>query len=103
MKILVATNNQHKIIEIQNTANTLLKNKVKFVSPSSLNITLEPEENGTTLKENAKIKAVSFNDAALMPVLADDSGLEIEALDGLPGVYSARFYDITRDLNALSK
>jgi XTP/dITP diphosphohydrolase len=97
MKILVATNNQHKISEIQNTANKLLKHNIIFLSPQSLNINLAPEENGSTLKENAKIKAVAFYDVARLPVLADDSGLEIDALNGLPGVNSARFAEAHND------
>jgi len=97
MKILFATNNQHKISEIQEVSNILLGNKIEFISPKSINISLEPEENGGTFFENADIKALAFFTAAQMPVLADDSGLEVLALDNLPGVNSAQFAEQHND------
>ena len=84
--IVVASGNRHKIEEIK----AIFKG-VKFVSMSEAGFTGEIEENGKTFKENAYIKAKAVYDAVKLPVLADDSGLCVDALDGAPGVYSARF------------
>lgn len=84
--IVVASGNRHKIEEIK----AIFKG-VKLVSMSEAGFTGEIEENGKTFKENAYIKAKAVYDAVKLPVLADDSGLCVDALDGAPGVYSARF------------
>ncbi len=84
--IVVASGNRHKIEEIK----AIFKG-VKLVSMSEAGFTDEIEENGKTFKENAYIKAKAVYDAVKLPVLADDSGLCVDALDGAPGVYSARF------------
>lgn len=97
MKIFLATNNKHKITEIKETTTKLLNKKIEFVSPEMLNINLVPDEIGKTFEENSFIKAKIFFDATNIPVLSDDSGLEIEALDYLPGVNSARFADVHND------
>ena len=88
MKILAATNNAHKISEVSEILSPL---GIEVVSPNSLGISADPEENGTTFEENARIKAQAFLEKAGLPVLADDSGLEVKALDGAPGVHSARY------------
>ena len=88
MKILAATNNAHKISEFSEILSPL---GIAVVSPHSLGISADPEENGTTFEENARIKAQAFLEKAGLPVLADDSGLEVKALDGAPGVHSARY------------
>lgn len=88
MKILAATNNAHKISEFSEILSPL---GIEVVSPNSLGISADPEENGTTFEENARIKAQAFLEKAGLPVLADDSGLEVKALDGAPGVRSARY------------
>ena len=88
MKILAATNNAHKISEFSEILSPL---GIEVVSPNSLGISADPEENGTTFEENARIKAQAFLEKAGLPVLADDSGLEVKALDGAPGVHSARY------------
>ena len=85
-RIVVASGNQHKIEEIK----AIFKG-VKLISMTDAGFTGEIEENGKTFKENAFIKAKAVYDALKLPVLADDSGLCVDALDGAPGVYSARF------------
>ncbi len=82
----MASGNAHKIEEIRQ-----IFRGVNFISMKDAGFTGEPEETGSTFKENAYIKAKAVYDALKMPVLADDSGLCVDALDGAPGVYSARF------------
>ncbi len=84
--IVVASGNRHKIEEIK----AIFKG-VKLVSMSEAGFTGDIDENGKTFKENAYIKAKAVYDAVKLPVLADDSGLCVDALGGAPGVYSARF------------
>lgn len=88
MEILVATGNAGKLAEIQAilgpAGHTLL-------GLEALGITLERPEDGATFAENAMIKAREACEKSGMPVLADDSGLVVDALDGAPGVHSARF------------
>lgn len=85
-KIVVASGNKHKLEEIK----AIFKG-VELVSMREAGFDGEPEENGQTFKENAYIKAKAVHDALGLPVLADDSGLCVDALHGAPGVYSARF------------
>ncbi len=86
-KLVVASHNQGKINEIKN----LLKNlNIEVVSSAELNIG-DIEETGTTFAENAKIKAEATSLSCGLPCLADDSGLCVDALNGRPGVYSARY------------
>ena len=91
MKILAATNNKHKIGEFRN----ILKDTgVQIISQEELGKQLpDIPEDGDTFEENAKIKALGFAKFAGLTVIADDSGLEIRALDGAPGIYSARYAD----------
>jgi XTP/dITP diphosphohydrolase len=87
-KLLIATNNPGKVIELQD----LLKDTgVQLITPAEINLTLEVEESGKTYAENAGLKAVAFAQASGFFALADDSGLEVDALDGAPGLYSARY------------
>src|SRR5215510_1872252 len=87
-KLLIATNNKGKIIELQD----LLKDTgIELVTPSQINIELDVVEDGKTYAENAGKKAIAFAEASNLISLADDSGLEIDALDGAPGLYSARY------------
>lgn len=86
-KLLIASHNQGKIREI---AALLGPFQVLTVSSASLNLE-EPEETGTTFVENAKLKALAGMKATDLPCLADDSGLVIPALEGQPGIYSARW------------
>jgi XTP/dITP diphosphohydrolase len=91
MTILIATNNQHKKIEIQNILLGLNINNIHLVTPESLGIFIEVAETADTLEGNSKLKAVAFAEKSGLPVIADDTGLEIDFLNGQPGVYSARF------------
>lgn len=85
-KLLAATGNKGKLKEIRE----ILSN-VQVLSLSDIGMTANAEETGTTFAENACIKAKEISKKTGLPVLADDSGLEVEALGGRPGVYSARF------------
>ena len=87
-EILIATNNKGKLVEIKSLlANTNLQVR----SPADLGVNIDVIEDGSTYQENAALKSKAFADASGMVVLADDSGLEVEALGGAPGLYSARF------------
>ena len=87
--ILLATTNPGKIREI---AAILEGAPVSLVTLTSFPDAEEPEETGTTFAENARLKALYYSRATGLPSVADDSGLEIEALDNAPGVHSARWY-----------
>jgi XTP/dITP diphosphohydrolase len=87
-KLLVATNNPGKLREYQEILADL---PVELMSPVDAGLSLDPEETGSTFEENAVIKAQAFARASGLLTLADDSGLEIDALNGEPGVYSARY------------
>ncbi len=89
MELLIATNNSYKIREIKQKLSCL--EGLTLVTPQEIGIEIYPEENGATFKDNAEIKAKAFFGAAGIPVIADDSGLEVEQLNGLPGVNSARY------------
>ena len=86
--LLIATNNKGKVKELQD----LLKDtEIVFIAPAQINLDLDVVEDGTTYAENATKKAVAFAQASGLVSLADDSGLEVDALDGAPGLYSARY------------
>ncbi len=86
MKILIATQNMHKMEELQ-----LILKKHKLVLPSDIGIDFDFEETGTSFFENSFGKAMSLFNITGQPVLADDSGLNIPALNGEPGIHSARY------------
>jgi non-canonical purine NTP pyrophosphatase, rdgB/HAM1 family len=87
-QLLIATNNKGKIKELQD----LLKDTgVELITPSQINLDLDVVEDGQTYAENAAKKAVAFARSSGLVSLADDSGLEVDALDGAPGLYSARY------------
>ena len=88
MKIVLATHNYDKEIELQHSLQGL---GVKICSLSEYPDIGEIEETGTTLLENSLLKAHTVYDRTGLPAIADDTGLEVDALDGAPGVYSARF------------
>lgn len=88
MKIAIATNNPNKLREIRAILGGFFD---EALSLSDLGIDIDIEETGTTLTENALIKARTIRDLTGLPALADDSGLMVDALDGAPGVYSARY------------
>ncbi|HSL31909.1 MAG TPA: RdgB/HAM1 family non-canonical purine NTP pyrophosphatase, partial [Anaerolineales bacterium] len=87
-RLLIATNNKGKIKELHE----LLKDTgVELVTPAQIDLDLDVIENGVTYAENATKKAVAFARASGLISLADDSGLEVDALGGAPGLYSARY------------
>jgi len=87
-KLLIATNNKGKIKELQD----LLKDTgIELVTPAQIDLDLDVAEDGQTYAENATKKAVAFALASGLISLADDSALEVDALDGAPGLYSARY------------
>lgn len=88
MEIVAATNNAGKLKELRRILEPM---GYTLLTPADLGLNLDPEETGTTFEANALIKAEAFCKAAGKPVIADDSGLTVEALDGAPGVYSARY------------
>lgn len=89
MKLLFATTNPHKFEEIQALLTAL---PIELLGLSDLEVEIpEPQEDGATLAENARIKALVYAAASGLPCLADDSGLEADALGGAPGVRSARY------------
>lgn len=88
MKFVLASHNRGKLEELQAILGEL---GVEVVLQSQLGLNLEPEENGTTFAENARIKAKAVMEASGLPAIADDSGLCVDALQGGPGVYSARY------------
>jgi len=89
LRILAGTNNVHKILEFKSI---LQDSGTMIVSPPELGISLpDIPEDGSTFEENAGIKALGFAKFAKMTVIADDSGLEIDALGGAPGIHSARY------------
>ena len=88
-KLLIATNNKGKVKELQDLLKDL---DVQLVTPADIDLNLEVEEDGTTYIENATKKAIAFAHASGLISLADDSGLEVDALDGAPGLHSARYH-----------
>lgn len=87
MELIFATNNKHKIREISD----LLDNNTRILGLAEFNITEDIPEEADTLEENALYKARYVHERTGMNVFADDTGLEVEALGGAPGVYSARY------------
>ena len=86
-KIVFATNNKHKLDEIRK----ITTGKIEILSLADINCHEDIEETGTTLEENALIKARYVKDKYGYDCFADDTGLEVEALNGEPGVYSSRY------------
>jgi XTP/dITP diphosphohydrolase len=96
-KLLIATSNKGKIKEFQ----ALLKSlDVELVTPREVGLDMEVTEDGQTYQENAGKKARAYSQASGLIVLADDSGLEVEALDGAPGLYSARYSPLAQATDA---
>jgi XTP/dITP diphosphohydrolase len=87
-KLLIATHNQGKIVEFQQLLSDL---NIELITPADINLDLDVIEDGATYAENATKKAVAFAQASGLISLADDSGLEVDALNGDPGIYSARY------------
>lgn len=105
MKVVLASKNKHKLVEISQITE---KFDMELVLQSELGVNIDVEENGTTFEENSLIKAEAVMKATGLPALADDSGIAVDALNGEPGIYSARYgFDDTLDdrgrLNLLLK
>ena len=95
MKILIATHNRHKLAELLAILpqNTIKGEVIEYLSFIDFPAIAEPEETGLTLQENAAIKArCGLKNTGLISI-ADDTGLMVDALNGAPGVLSARFAD----------
>lgn len=88
MKFVLATQNPKKLAELQSILADL---GVEVVSEAALGVKIEVEETGETFAENARLKARAVMEATGLPTIADDSGLCVDALNGAPGVYSARY------------
>ena len=95
MKVVLASKNQHKLEEISKITE---KFGMELVLQSELGIDIDVEENGSTFEENSFIKAEAVMKATGLPAMADDSGIAVDALNGEPGIYSARYgFDPTLD------
>ena len=95
-KLVIATHNPGKLAEMREL---LSPHGVEAISAGELGLA-EPEETGDSFVANAKIKAVAAAQAAQLPAFADDSGLVVDALDGAPGILSARWAGPSKDFNA---
>ncbi len=88
MKVVLASKNPHKLREISKITE---KFDIELILQSELGIDIDVEETGTTFEENSLLKAEAVMKASGLPALADDSGIAVDALNGEPGVYSARY------------
>jgi XTP/dITP diphosphohydrolase len=88
MKIVLASRNPHKLVEISKITE---KFGFELILQSELGLDLDVEETGTTFEENSYQKAYAVMKATGLPALADDSGIAVDALNGEPGIYSARY------------
>lgn len=95
MKVVLASKNPHKLVEISKITE---KFGIELVLQSSLGVDIDVEETGSTFEENSYLKAEAVMKATGLPALADDSGIAVDALNGEPGIYSARYgFDETLD------
>jgi XTP/dITP diphosphohydrolase len=94
-KLVIATHNPGKLTEMREL---LTPYRIEAVSAGELGLG-EPEETGKTFEANARIKAIAAAQAARLPAFADDSGLVVDALDGAPGIYSARWAGPNKHFN----
>jgi XTP/dITP diphosphohydrolase len=95
--IVIATANPHKVTELREILAREGLTGVRFLGLADLPPTTEPHETGRTFTENATLKALSYAKQTNLPALADDSGLEIDALHGKPGVISSHYYNDGRE------
>src|ERR1700712_5959320 len=95
-KLVIATHNPGKLVEM---TELLAPHGVEAISAGERGLG-EPEETGDSFGANARIKAIAAATAAQLPAFADDSGLAVEALDGAPGIFSARWAGETKDFTA---
>lgn len=95
MKVVLASKNKHKLEEISKITEQF---DIQLVMESELGVDIDVEETGTTFEENSFLKANAVMRATGLPALADDSGIAVDALNGEPGIYSARYgFDDTLD------
>lgn len=95
MKVVLASKNRHKLEEISKITEQF---DIELVLQSELGVDIDVEETGTTFEENSFLKANAVMKATGLPALADDSGIAVDALNGEPGIYSARYgFDETLD------
>ncbi|MBO4212034.1 MAG: XTP/dITP diphosphatase [Oscillospiraceae bacterium] len=88
MRVVLASQNCHKLEEIQNI---LSRFDMELVLQSELGVRVDVEETGSSFEENSVLKAKAVMEATGLPAIADDSGLCVDALEGAPGIYSARY------------
>ncbi len=88
MKVVLASKNPHKLVEISKITERF---GIELVLQSQLGVDIDVEETGTTFEENSFLKAEAVMKATGLPALADDSGIAVDALNGEPGIYSARY------------
>ena len=88
MKVVLASKNPHKLVEISKITEQF---DMELVLQSELGVDIDVEETGSTFEENSYIKAKAVMEATGLPALADDSGIAVDALNGEPGIYSARY------------
>lgn len=88
MKVVLASKNKHKLEEISKITE---KFDMELVLESELGVDIDVEETGSTFEENSYLKAEAVMKATGLPALADDSGIAVDALNGEPGIYSARY------------
>ena len=88
MKVVLASKNPHKLVEIKQITDQF---GFELILQSALGVDIDVEETGTTFEENSLIKARAVMEATGLPAMADDSGIAVDALNGEPGVYSARY------------
>ena len=88
MRVVLASKNKYKLVEISKITE---KFGIELVLQSELGVDIDVEETGTTFEENSFIKAEAVMKATGLPALADDSGIAVDALNGEPGIYSARY------------
>lgn len=94
MKIVIATRNMKKLKEMREILGGM---DIEAVSEAEAGVDIEVEETGRTFEENARLKAAAVMEATGLPAVADDSGLEVTALGGRPGVFSARYGGVEDD------
>ena len=95
MKVVLASKNKHKLVEISKITERF---GMELILQSELGVDIDVEETGTTFEENSFLKAEAVMKATGLPALADDSGIAVDALNGEPGIYSARYgFDDTLD------
>ncbi len=95
MKVVLASKNPHKLVEISKITQRF---GFDLVLQSELGVDIDVEETGTTFEENSLLKARAVMEATGLPAIADDSGIAVDALNGEPGIYSARYgFDDTLD------